>query len=134
MRSLEGGLLPDILEKAALGTRARWQTGALPTTRYQENRDEAASRAFQIVSGSFIGVLDRADINAERASTCSSSLNWLRDRSLPSAITAAWRARRIWLYSHHTHYHPASAGFSWKWREVVGDVIARTSLALTHLA
>lgn len=69
---LEGGLfLPDILEKAALGQGLLQTEADYALPKGLKLRDEA-SRAFQIACAqwrSFAGVLDRADINAERAST-----------------------------------------------------------------
>ncbi|MBS0436169.1 MAG: N-6 DNA methylase [Proteobacteria bacterium] len=110
---LEGGLfLPDILEKAALGKSLLQTKADYALPKSIELRDEA-SRAFQIACAqwrSFAGVLDRADINAERAST-QFVTELLRDVFAYPAIAACSGVPvgdRLYPITHLAHPAPAA--------------------------
>lgn len=129
---LEGGLfLPDILEKAALGQGLLQTEADYALPKGLKLRDEA-SRAFQIACAqwrSFAGVLDRADINAERAST-QFVTELLRDVFAYPAIAACSGVPvgdRLYPITHLAHPTPAAQAAGAK---SLAIVIAPHTLAL----
>lgn len=129
---LEGGLfLPDILEKAALGQGLLQTEADYALPKGLKLRDEA-SRAFQIACAqwrSFAGVLDRADINAERAST-KFVTELLRDVFAYPAIAACSGVPvgdRLYPITHLAHPNPAAQAAGAK---SLAIVIAPHTLAL----